>query len=249
MNIRISEPARSRHALIAEALAGQIQRGEFKIGDMLPSEAELSAAFGVSRHTVRNALRTLHSLGLVVSRQGVGTQVRKQKLAVRYSQAFTSAMDLLQYATSTELRVIGQLEIVADEEQADFLHCKPGEHWWRVRTVRYAKQGQQPLAYSEIHIPYAFGAIVQDIGKSKQPAFVMIERHFNQSIVDIRQEICAVTLTQEEANLLGLPEQSAGLEITRRYLGKDGHVIEVARSVHPPNTFKYAMDVQLQHSD
>ncbi len=230
--------------MIAQALAGQIQRGEFAVGDMLPSEAALSAAFGVSRHTVRTALRTLHSLGLVVSQQGIGTQVKKHQLSARYSQAFTCAADLLQYATSTWPRVIDQTEIVADEAQAEFLRCPPGERWWRVRTLRHAANGQQALAYSEIHIPYAFGAILKNIDMSTQPIFALIEQHFNQPIVDIRQEIRAVTMTAQEARLLGMPKHCAGLEITRRYLGKNGRAMEVARSVHPPVTFKYSMDIQ-----
>ncbi len=215
---------------------------------MLPSEAELSAAFGVSRHTVRTALRTLHSLGLVVSQQGVGTQVRKHQISARYSQAFTSAADLLQYATSTRPRVIDQTEIVTDENQAEFLHCRPGEQWWRVRTLRHAVDGRQVLAYSEIHIPHALGAVLKDIAKSKQPIFALIEQHFNQPIVDIRQDIRAVTMTDEEARLLGMPPHCAGLEITRRYLGKKGHAMEVARSVHPPVTFRYSMDIQPRHA-
>lgn len=234
--------------MIAEALTGQIQRGEFKVGDMLPSEAELSAAFGVSRHTVRTALRTLHSLGLVASQQGVGTQVRKHQISARYAQAFTSAADLLQYATSTHLRIIDQTEIVADEAQSEYLHCRPGEHWWRVRTLRHAADGQQALAYSEIHIPGAFAAILKDVAKSKQPIFALIEQHFGQPITDIRQDIRAVNMTQEEARLLGMPRHCAGLEITRRYLGANGRAMEVARSVHPPGTFTYSMDIQPRHA-
>ena len=248
VNTRISEPPRSRHALIAEALAGQIQKGEIKIGDMLPSEAELSAAFGVSRHTVRIALRTLHSLGLVTSQQGIGTQVKRNQLSARYTQAFTSVSDLLQYATSTRVRVIDQTEIVADQEQAEFLQCRPKEHWWRIQILRYAGTKQPAIYYSEVFIPYAFGAVLQHIGKTKQPIFAMIEQHYNEPIVDIRQEFCAVNMTAEEASLLGVPEQTASLQITRRYLGRNGRVMEVARSIHPPRTFKYSMDIQLQHS-
>src|SRR5471032_2072703 len=95
----IDEPQRSKHALVAAALSTQIQSGKYRVGDLLPSEPELSAAFGVSRHTVRVALGRLQSLGLVVSHQGIGTQVHHNKILSRYNYSFNSASDLLQYAT------------------------------------------------------------------------------------------------------------------------------------------------------
>ena len=247
MNTRVSEPPRSKHALIAEALSSDIQGGKYKVGDLLPSEAELGAAFGVSRHTVRVALRTLNSLGLVISQQGVGTQVHKDQLASRYCHAFNSASDLLQYATSTKPRLIDTLQIVVDPEQSEYLGCKPGEHWWRIRTLRFAASGGAPVAYSEIHIPLAFGAVLADISKSKQPIFALIEERFHESIVEIRQDICAITMSNDETGHLKMPRKAPGLEITRRYIGKSGRVLEAARSVHPSRSFKYSMDVQLNH--
>ncbi|MBI4527866.1 MAG: FadR family transcriptional regulator [Deltaproteobacteria bacterium] len=51
------------------------REGKFKAGDQLPSERELAEIFKVSRTSVREALRTLETQGLVVSRTGMGTFV------------------------------------------------------------------------------------------------------------------------------------------------------------------------------
>ncbi|MGW2212742.1 FadR/GntR family transcriptional regulator [Streptomyces sp. NPDC001781] len=56
-------------------LRGAVERGEYAIGDKLPSEAELCRTLGVSRPVVREALRALHTMGLTVSRTGRGTFV------------------------------------------------------------------------------------------------------------------------------------------------------------------------------
>lgn len=50
-----------------------IQRGELKAGDRLPPERALAARFGVSRPTLRSALKTLSAMGIVRARQGAGT--------------------------------------------------------------------------------------------------------------------------------------------------------------------------------
>jgi GntR family histidine utilization transcriptional repressor len=54
-------------------LKAELQHGRFKPGELMPSEAELVAQFGISRMTVNRALRELQSEGLVDRVQGVGT--------------------------------------------------------------------------------------------------------------------------------------------------------------------------------
>jgi len=49
---------------------------KLKPGDMLPPERELIKTFGVSRGSIRDAIRSLEALGLLEPRQGVGTVVR-----------------------------------------------------------------------------------------------------------------------------------------------------------------------------
>ena len=247
MDAAATSPRTTKQASIADALWSDIRRGVYKIGDLLPSEPVLSLRFGVSRHTVRAALRRLHELGVVSSRQGVGTEVKQARLASRYSQTFDSAEDLLQYAATTTVRLIDRAEIVVDAEQAAYLGCERGEHWQRIRTVRSEPAGASVVAYSEIHIPQAFAAIVDGLSKSRQPIFASIERRFHETIVEIRQDINGIcAMEPEEAAFLGLPDNAPGMEITRRYIGSHGRVLEVARSVHPSGLFSYSMRVRLR---
>jgi len=73
----------SRNKVYAE-VAKQLQDrivGELKPGDMLPSERELVQMLGVSRSSVRDAIRSLQLMGLLEPRQGVGTIVRDPSAA------------------------------------------------------------------------------------------------------------------------------------------------------------------------
>lgn len=60
---------------IHEALAAEIAQGLYTAGDKLPTEAALSARFGVNRHTVRHALSAMADSGLVRARRGAGVFV------------------------------------------------------------------------------------------------------------------------------------------------------------------------------
>ncbi len=61
-----------------EQILGQIVAGQLPEAARLPTEAELSRLFGVSRPVVREALSRLRADGLVVSRQGSGSYVRRR---------------------------------------------------------------------------------------------------------------------------------------------------------------------------
>jgi GntR family transcriptional repressor for pyruvate dehydrogenase complex len=64
-----------RSTQVREQLEQAIERGEYNPGDRLPSERELAELFGVSRVSVREALRSLEAVGLVEVRHGAGTIV------------------------------------------------------------------------------------------------------------------------------------------------------------------------------
>ena len=57
---------------VVDALREDIVSGRSAVGDRLPTEDALCRRFGVSRHTVREALRAPREEGLVASRQGAG---------------------------------------------------------------------------------------------------------------------------------------------------------------------------------
>ncbi|WP_136634834.1 FadR/GntR family transcriptional regulator [Pseudooceanicola onchidii] len=69
---------RGRRNLVAEVVAElrtQIASGDVQVGDRLPSEAQLTEAFSVSRTVIREAIATLRADGLVEPRQGAGVFV------------------------------------------------------------------------------------------------------------------------------------------------------------------------------
>src|ERR671920_2084599 len=58
-----------------QALRGWLATGRHRPGERLPPEQELSAHLGISRGTLRTALRRLEESGEIVRRQGSGTYV------------------------------------------------------------------------------------------------------------------------------------------------------------------------------
>lgn len=66
------------YVLVANDLAGQIERGELTPGDRLPSEVEIAERYGVARTTAARAIRELRERGLAVTVIGKGSFVAKR---------------------------------------------------------------------------------------------------------------------------------------------------------------------------
>lgn len=74
-------PRTTKYRRVFDHLLEQIQSGELKPGDRLPSEAELCRIFDASRITVAKAVLDLQRMGLVTRRPGAGTHVQAQQTA------------------------------------------------------------------------------------------------------------------------------------------------------------------------
>ncbi|XVU22611.1 FadR/GntR family transcriptional regulator [Actinoplanes sp. CA-054009] len=72
-------------AQVAERVRGRISSGEWGVGTKLPGEHKLAPLLGVSRPTLREAMRILAGAGLVESRQGAGVFVVATEPRVNWS--------------------------------------------------------------------------------------------------------------------------------------------------------------------
>ena len=133
-------PRRSYHKL-SERLQRFMAEGQFRAGDKLPPERALAESFGVSRSSIREAIRTLAEKGLLESRHGDGTYVREPDMAP-LRDAIIEAMnsegmifdDVNEYRRIVEPAIaelaarrrtpeqLARLKIIACDQQRRFLH-------------------------------------------------------------------------------------------------------------------------------
>jgi GntR family transcriptional repressor for pyruvate dehydrogenase complex len=97
---------------LAEWFSREIRAGRLTSGEKLPTEQELNARFGVSRTVIREAMASLRSEGLVVSRQGSGVFVADH----RSSQTFRIVSD--EVRSLTEIENVLQIRLAVEVEAA-----------------------------------------------------------------------------------------------------------------------------------
>lgn len=234
----------AKHAVLSRRLADEIAAGRYPVGTPLPSEATLSGRYAVSRHTVRTALRTLQERGLITPQVGVGSIVRATRTDSRYTQTFGSVDDLLQYASTTRFRTVARAERTADAAFVERFGGRLGERWMHRVVVRTPIGDDTPVTVADVLVPHAIGLRLGDFPDPGKPVFERIAE-LGETIVGIEQRIAATMPSAAEARRLRAPPDRPVLAILRRYLGAQGRLLEITRTLHPGDAFTYRMDLRL----
>ena len=170
----------ARYREIAGALQERIATGEFDVGHLLPTEAELCEQFRASRFTIREALRRLDDAGLVARRQGSGTRVVSRAPLPRYVASLRNEADVLRYTAQTFLVPITGWGPASPKLRKE-LALNDDERWLALRAVRHLA-GEGPAigaatiavlaelepALASIDLSRPAGA-VRPTGRSRQP--------------------------------------------------------------------------------
>lgn len=243
MTIAMKEPL---YKQIARELAQGIVQGKYPPGALFPTEAELCESYAVSRHTVRDALRTLTDQGLISRRKGAGTHVNEP------SQSNTdhplAYLDDLLVLAKNNLRVVKKIdEVVADFELAQVIGCPPGSRWLHVASIREnAMMKDAPICWTDSYASTAFDK-VRKLVRSDPYALIsdLIEKHYGIKSHEVHQTITAVGVPPKIAKILGVEAGSPAMRIVRRYLDSEGATFETTVSIHPAG--RYTCSIVLKH--
>jgi GntR family transcriptional regulator len=237
-----SEPPLYRR--VVGALRQDVADGRYAVGDRLPTEDELCRRFGVSRHTVREALRALRDEGLVASRQGAGTTVMRRVARPLYTYSVSSIEELLQYASEARYEVDKSGVVVADQALADRLGCAAGQRWLRVEGYRYMAGEPAPICWTEVFVRADYAGIGLMIGRRSGTIYSWIEEMYGVRVGSVEQTLSAEPMPAAIAATLRARPASTAIAIRRVYRLTDGELVEVAFNLHPADRFSYAMTLQ-----
>ncbi|MET3714269.1 GntR family transcriptional regulator [Pseudomonas sp. PvP001] len=231
--------SQTRYEVVAKDLREGISSGRFPVGTLLPTELELCDLYAVSRHTVRAAITQLQNQGLVSRRKRVGTRVESATPIGGYSQSLASVSDLVHLAETQVRSIQNVLHFVADIAQAKRLGLEPGEHYFRVSSLRVDQENPRaPLCWTDVYAQDIYSEVIELANQHPDELIAaLIERHFGRYIDVVDQQVRAVLLSVEIARSLNADVGSPGLNILRQYRDKDGAVMVVSETTHPQDRF------------
>ncbi|MBK6676481.1 MAG: GntR family transcriptional regulator [Rhodocyclaceae bacterium] len=225
-------------SLILQSLEG----GEWRPGEVIPSETELAGRFGVSQGTVRKAVDELAAENLLLRRQGKGTYVASHN----DPRAFFRFLRLEALKGDIGPSISAPLECwraKAGLEAARVLGIKLAEPIVIVR--RLLQFSGKPVVVDEIYLPGdVFGGLTLEMLKNWPGSlYSLFESEFGVRMVRAEERLRAVAADRASAELLGVKEGSPLLSVERVSFSYGGRPVEWRRGLYSTSDHCYVNEL------
>jgi GntR family transcriptional regulator len=197
---------------IATDLADKIRAGEYRPGDALPAQRELSASYGVTLMTLRQALQELRDGGLIVQQAGRGTFVAPVQAAYRVDTLRSFVEDLREqgHRVTTEVVSVALVE---------------GLRLERVRLL-----GDRPVIHQTSTVPAPWAAAIADEDFRRVSLYAALAEA-GVTIVRASERIVPGLLEEPVAGHLRRPAGEAVFVSERTTYAMDEQVVVVDRAI------------------
>jgi GntR family transcriptional regulator len=220
----------------ARALEEAIEDGRIPRGSKLESELDLAEQLGISRPTMRAAIKQLVDKGLLVRRRGIGTIVAPRP--VRRAVALTSLYDdLAEAGREPRTRVLAFEEVPCPPEIGEHLGLEPGTPVLRFDRLRLA--GSDPIALMHNVVPADLLEIMKE--DLEQTGLYELFRKSRITPHIATQQIGARKAGAEEAELLEIEPGDPVLTMTRITYDTNGRPIEYGWHRYPAESYWFEM--------
>lgn len=215
-----------------------LQSGEWRPGELIPSEMELAARFRVSQGTVRKAIDELSAENLVVRRQGKGTFVATHREA-RAQFRFLRLKPDVGEAQYPDNNIIEAKRLRAPADIARQLDIKTGDSVFFIRRVQSFDGA--PTILEELWLPGLIfkGLSLERVLEYKGPMYALLETEFGTQMIRAVENIRAVVADQNAADLLAVALNTPLLSVNRVSFTYGDKAVEVRRSLYVTNNHHY----------
>jgi GntR family transcriptional regulator len=219
-----------------------LESGEWKPGEIIPSEVELAARFKVSQGTVRKAIDELAADNLLVRRQGKGTFVathNEDRAQFRFLRLL--ADDGAEHPHVSRLLECRRLR--ASAEIARQLDLKPADPV--VLIKRLLQFDGEITVLDEIWLPGVVfrGLTLERLSEYKGPLYAMFETEFGTRMIRASEKIRAVAADPAVADLLHVPPGFPLLSVERVSYTYGDRPVEVRRGWYVTTGYYYQNDL------
>jgi GntR family transcriptional regulator len=218
-------------------------------GSRLPAEPDLAKLLGVSRATLREAMRTFEGQGLVRRRQGVGTFVVGQAKIIDTGLEVLESIETLakKIGLPVSMGEVLVTEVLANREESEVFNIQEATPLLKVARVILADD--RPVAYltdilfkdqiPESDLLASFTGSVLDLMLRKGSP------RLSKSFTDIQ----AVSASAEIAKKLEIQRGDVLLQFIARLYDESGHVVDYSSSYFLPGYFRFHVVRKVEQSN
>jgi GntR family transcriptional regulator len=222
-------------------IAERIRRGEYPPGSQLPSESELSRELGVSRVTIREALRVLAQENLLVKAQGRGTFVAEHPHITQPPRTVTGYLeDLYDQLERVSVKHIEITRVpITDEFRSILALSDEDKEAVRIKRTRYVDD--EPYAFTINVLPLEIGQHLNEENLKVSPLVRILEEDLKIQITDAHETISAAAADTEIANALGISFLSPVMHVRRVLYTLEDKPLQLVDSYYRGDKFRYSV--------
>lgn len=226
-----------RYYQLKEIMRERIRSGEWKPGDLIPSERELGEKYGISRMTARQAITDLVNEGLFYREQGKGTFVSRHKITQQLINLTGFTEDIQARGQRPSTKVLSAQMCPADDTTAERLRIEPGHLLFCLHRLRLANDEPLAIEFSQVSFVGCEQLLEEDLEQNS--LYRLLESKYGLPLMEAEQELEAGLAGNEEAHLLKIPVGSAVLFTRRTTYTDRNKPIEYAKAVYCGNKYTF----------
>ncbi|MBF6046371.1 UTRA domain-containing protein [Streptomyces sp. NRRL B-1677] len=232
------DSGKPKYLQIADDLVQQIKEKVLAPGDQVPSEADLMKKYGASQGTVRKAFAELRATGLIETRHGKGSYVKRRPAVRRKSSdrfrrshrtagkaAYLAEAEQAGSTPSVSVLYVGPVE--APEEIAERLSVPVGEKVLARRRLYFSDGTPTEEAIS--YLPWDIARDIPELFEENPGGggiYARLEEHGHR-LKELTETVRVRLATKQEVASLSLSPGSPIIHLTRNAESEAGRVIEV----------------------
>ncbi|OUM89967.1 MAG: GntR family transcriptional regulator [Caldibacillus debilis] len=225
---------------LMDIIINQIERGEYKPNDKLPSERELCEKYDVSRMTVRQALLELERDGYIYKKHGLGSFVSPRSINQKLDKLYSFTEEMKKLGKHPE-SIIYQFETIpATKKIAEKLKISADEEMHKIIRIRLADK--EPLMYETTFLPAGIFRNLTKKHLESKPMYDVFRDDYHINITKAIEKFSVTKVRAEEAKWLNVKNGDPAMLI-KRYLYSGDMICEYTISVARGDKFIYSVEL------
>jgi GntR family transcriptional regulator len=221
---------------VEQILRSRIESGELSVGQLIPTELELTGEFDVSRSTIRQAIGALEIDGLVRRERGRGTFVNACPPPVRTFKMHGTIQALHHMGDNTRIELFSKELIVPDIQTKKEMNLGKESKLYRFDGIR--TDDKKHTIFFQILIPEEYGKNIDLTQDFNPPQLInQVEQSAGQTANRVYQTIRTVPADSKVSKLIGVPPGQLLIFTKRLYVAEDGRTLELAINYIPGEDF------------
>jgi GntR family transcriptional regulator len=226
---------------IKSLLLKGLEKGDWRPGEMIPSEMELAQRFQVSQGTVRKAIDELSQENLLIRKQGKGTYVATHSehgAQYRFLKLVANP-EKPQYIGPAKREILWCKLSSPSPSDAQALQLKPDSKVWHIRRI--LSFASLPTILEDLCLPGdAFvGLSALELQHHQGPTYALFETKYGVRMVRAQEQIRATMPTQEECQLLNIEPNIPLLSVERTSFTYQDVPMEIRRALYRTDHHHY----------